>query len=40
MDIPEPVETLEYMLCCPALTLARENSGVEGLPMKSLLRDP
>ena len=22
MDIPEPVETLEYMLCCPALPLA------------------
>ena len=40
MDIPEPVETLEYRLCCPALAAARENSGVEGLPMKSLLRDP
>ena len=40
VDIPEPVETLEHMLDCPALTLARENTGVEGLPMKTLLRDP
>ena len=28
------------MLGCPALSPARENTGVEGLPMKTLLRDP